>query len=81
MWWSHAAIFTLGFVYAASTFSKFSHIIISPLNSYFRPLRPRGALKPMGDLETLETFGAKDLPDLTWQQVLSFDACTRHGST
>ncbi|MDA1297846.1 MAG: (Fe-S)-binding protein [Chloroflexi bacterium] len=78
-WWSHAAIFTAGFVYTAVGFSKFSHIIISPLNSYFRPLRASGALRPMGDLETLETFGAKDLPDLTWQQVLSFDACTNCG--
>ncbi len=79
MWWSHAAIFTLGLVYAAASFTRFSHIVISPLNTYFRTLRPRGALKPMGDLETLETFGAKDLPDLTWQQVLSFDACTNCG--
>ena len=33
----------------------------------------------MGDFETLETFGAKDIPDLQWTQALSFDACTNCG--
>ena len=79
MWWSHAGLFTAAFVYAAVGFSKISHIIISPLNIYFRTLRPTGALKPMGNFGELDTFGAKDLPHLTWQQVLSFDACTNCG--
>ena len=79
LWWSHAAIFTGAFIYASIGFSKFSHIIISPLNAYFRTLRPFGALRPMADLETLETFGVRDLPDLNWQQLLSFDACTNCG--
>jgi Fe-S oxidoreductase/nitrate reductase gamma subunit len=78
-WWSHAAIFMGAILYAATSFSKLSHIIISPLNVYFRTLRPSGALRSMGDLESLESFGAKDLPDLTWQQLLSFDACTNCG--
>ena len=79
LWWTHAGIFALGLVYAAIGFSKLSHIIVSPLNIYFRPMRPRGALKPMGDFDTLETFGASDLKDLTWQQLLSYDACTNCG--
>ncbi|MEX2377586.1 MAG: (Fe-S)-binding protein, partial [Dehalococcoidia bacterium] len=79
MWWLHAAIFTAGFVYLAVGFNKLSHIIVSPLNSYFRTLRPRGALRPMGDFEKLETFGAKDLPDLGWNQVLAFESCTNCG--
>lgn len=78
-WWTHAAIFLAGLIYAAVGFSKLSHVVISPLNVYFRTLRPRGALRSMGDFEKLETFGAKDLPDLTWQQTLSFDACTNCG--
>ncbi len=79
LWWSHAAIFAVGLAYAAISFSKLSHIIVSSLNIYLRPLRPRGALKPMGDFETLESFGASDLKDLTWQQMLSYDACTNCG--
>jgi Fe-S oxidoreductase/nitrate reductase gamma subunit len=78
-WWSHAAIFMGAILYATISFSKLSHIIVSPLNIYFRPLRPRGALRSMGDLESLESFGAKDLSGFTWQQLLSFDACTNCG--
>ena len=79
LWWAHAGIFAVGLAYAALSFSKLSHIIVSPLNIYMRPMRPRGALKPMGDFETLESFGASDLKDLTWQQLLSYDACTNCG--
>ena len=79
LWWLHAGIFAAGFAYAAIGFSKLTHIIVSPLNIYMRTLRPRGALKPMGDFESLETFGANDLPNLTWQQLLSYDACTNCG--
>ena len=79
LWWIHAAIFAIGLAYAAISFSKLSHIVVSSLNIYLRPTRARGALKPMGDFETLESFGASDLKDLTWQQLLSYDACTNCG--
>ncbi len=79
LWWLHAGIFAAGFAYAAIGFGRLAHIIVSPLNMYLRPTRPRGALKPMGDFESLDTFGARDLPDLTWQQLLSYDACTNCG--
>ena len=79
LWWTHAAIFAIGLGYAALSFSKLSHIMVSSLNIYLRPMRPRGALKPMGDFETLESFGATDIKDLTWQQLLSYDACTNCG--
>ncbi len=79
LWWVHAAIFAIGLAYFAISFSKLSHIIVSTMNIYLRPLRPRGALKPMGDFETLESFGSSDLKDLTWQQLLSYDACTNCG--
>ncbi len=79
LWWLHAGIFAAGFAYAAIDFGKLTHIIVSPLNIYMRTLRPRGALKPMGDFEQIETFGANDLSDLTWQQLLSYDACTNCG--
>ena len=78
-WWLHAGIFAGAFVYAALRFSRLTHMIVSPMNWYYRSLQPRGGLKSMGDFETLETFGAKDLPDLTWTQLMSFDACTNCG--
>jgi Fe-S oxidoreductase/nitrate reductase gamma subunit len=78
-WWVHAGIFVSAIVYASVRFDGLTHMIVSPMNWYFRSLGPRGALKPMGDFETLETFGAKDLPDLQWTQMLSFDACTNCG--
>jgi nitrate reductase gamma subunit len=78
-WWTHAGIFVAAIVYASVRFDGLTHMIVSPMNWYFRSLGPRGALKPMGDFETLETFGTKDLPDLPWTQMLSFDACTNCG--
>ena len=79
MWWTHATIFTAGLVYIAVRNKHLSHIVVSPANIFLRPTKPRGALKPMGDFETLETFGAKDITDFTWWQNLNFDACTNCG--
>ncbi len=79
MWWIHAGIFVSAIIYTSTRFDRLAHMIVSPMHWYYRSLRPRGALKPMGDFETLETFGAKDIPDLQWTQMLSFDACTNCG--
>ncbi|MBI4338474.1 MAG: (Fe-S)-binding protein [Chloroflexi bacterium] len=78
-WWTHVATFAAVLVYLASRFSKISHIFLSPANIVLRSDRPLGALRPMGDLEKLERFGASDLPDFTWKQLLDFDACTNCG--
>ena len=78
-WWLHAGIFLIAIIYSASHFDRLTHILVSPMHWYYRNLGPRGALKPMGDFQQLETFGAKDIPDLAWTQLLSFDACTNCG--
>jgi len=78
-WWAHVAIATAGIVYAVVCFTKLSHVVLGPLNILFHPDRRCGVLRPMGDFEQLETFGAKDLPDLPWNQLLGFDACTNCG--
>ncbi len=78
-WWSHAAIVTAGFIYVSLGWSKLMHIVVSPLNSLLKSSRPRGALRPMGDFESLSSFGAKDLPDLQRNQLIGFDACTNCG--
>ena len=79
IYWLHVGIVATLFVYIAAHFSKISHVLLSPLNAFLRSDRPLGALRPMGDLETLERFGASDVPDFTWKQLLDFDACTNNG--
>ena len=79
MWWSHAAIVGFAFAYGAIRFNKLSHMIVAPINAFFLSDRPKGALRAMPNLETLERFGASDTTDLTWKQLLSYDSCTNCG--
>lgn len=81
-WWFHTllAMFWLGSI----PYSKFSHIITVPLNTFFQKLRPRGELKredldavmndPNIDFDTW-TIGLRKPDDFTWKQRLDFDAC------
>ncbi|MFP4641604.1 MAG: (Fe-S)-binding protein [Dehalococcoidia bacterium] len=79
LWWFHS-IFTFGVAaYILLSFTKLSHIFVGPLNAFFRSLRPKGALSPMPDLEELEAFGASNIEDLTWKDLMDLDACTRCG--
>ena len=78
LWWFHMALVLGATVYISLYFSKLSHILVSPLNIFFRSLRPKGALVPV-DLETAETFGVNKIEDFTWKQLLDLDACTRCG--
>lgn len=79
IWWIHALIFVGGIAYAAIDFGKLSHILVSPINIYLKPLRPRGTLPATGDLMEQERFGASDIVDWNRQQLLSYDACTNCG--
>ena len=79
LYWTHVFIYASGFVYIAVSFSKLTHILVSPVNAFLRSNRPLGALRPMGELESLERFGAADMTDLTGKQLLDFDACTNCG--
>jgi Fe-S oxidoreductase/nitrate reductase gamma subunit len=58
--------------------SRLQHIVISPVNIFFRSLRPKGALVPI-DLEKAESFGTSMVEQYTWKQLLDLDACTRCG--
>ena len=79
LWWFHFALVALAFLYVGARFSKLRHIVVSPLNVLLRPARAVGALQSMGDLETLQRFGARDVGDFTWKQLLDWDACTNCG--
>jgi Fe-S oxidoreductase len=51
---------------------------LTPLNIFFRPLGPKGALVPV-DLEKAESFGVSKIEGFTWKQLMDLDACTRCG--
>ncbi|HUV56406.1 MAG TPA: heterodisulfide reductase-related iron-sulfur binding cluster [Dehalococcoidales bacterium] len=78
IWWVHI-LTTLGaIVYVSLYFNRLWHIIISPLNVFFKSLEPKGALVPI-DLEAVETFGAGKIENFSWKQLMDLDACTRCG--
>ena len=55
--------------------SKHFHIIASPLNAFFRKLTPRGALRPIPDMEEAEVWGAKHPHEFTWKELVDGYAC------
>jgi len=66
----------LGYIWVIR--SRLQHVLLSPLNVFFRSLKPKGSLTPI-DLETTETFGVDSIENFTWKQLLDLDACTRCG--
>ena len=79
LWWSHMFISFGAMAYVFLSFSRLAHMVASPMNMFLRPLNGRGVLKPIEITETLETFGAAKIQDLTWKDLLDLDACTRCG--
>jgi Fe-S oxidoreductase/nitrate reductase gamma subunit len=78
VWWLHA-LMVFGFMaYFALNFNRLWHIVISPLNVFWRNLGPRGAMAPI-DLEKAESFGVSKIEDYSWKNLLDLDACTRCG--
>ncbi len=77
-WWFHVAL-VLGFLNYLP-YSKHLHVISSVPNVYFAKLGRRGTLKNL-DLqdETLPRYGAADVEDLTWKQLLDGYTCTECG--
>jgi Fe-S oxidoreductase len=70
------------FVYAllfAFPFSKIRHVLIAPINLYFRNLKPRGRLEPIKDFETAETFGVSQVEQYSWKQLLDMASCLECG--
>ena len=59
-------------------FSRLLHLFSSPLNIFFRNLRPKGALSKL-DLESSEIYGVGKIEEFDWKHLLELDACTRCG--
>jgi len=78
LWWFHAVLVNGTIIYVALSYSKLQHIVISPLNAFFRNLGPVGAPAPI-DMETAEVLGVGEIKDFTWKQLLDGDACTNCG--
>jgi len=77
-WWIHIGLVLAFLNYLP--FSKHLHILTSIPNVYFSNLKPRGALKPLNlEAENAEKFGASDVQDLTWKQLLDGYTCTECG--
>lgn len=78
LWWFHSALTVGVILYSGLAFSKLQHVIVSPLNIFFRSLGPVGAPAPI-DIEKAEILGVGEIKDFTWKQLLDLDACTNCG--
>jgi Fe-S oxidoreductase len=77
-WWVHIA-FVLAFLNYLP-YSKHLHVLTSVPNVYFGSINPKGRLKPVNlEAENVEKFGATDIEDLTWKQLLDGYTCTECG--
>ncbi len=78
LWWFHSVLVIGAIIYVSLAFNRLTHIIVSPVNVFFRSLEPKGALRTI-DLENTERFGASKIQDFTWKDLLDLDSCTRCG--
>ena len=76
-WWTHAFL-ALGFI-AYIPYSRLLHMITTPANHFMASLQPAGAIEPIRDFETAESFGVGKLTEFTNKQIFDADACTRCG--
>ena len=77
-WWIHILVVLAFLNYLP--YSKHLHVLTSLPNVYFSSLRPRGELSKLNlEDETAEKFGAEDVRDLTWKQLLDGYTCTDCG--
>jgi len=76
-WWVHVLL-VLGFM-VLLPYSKHLHLMLAPFNLYFRSLEPRGALRPILDMEEAETFGVSNIEEYTWKQLLDLYTCAECG--
>ena len=61
-------------------YSKHFHMVAAPVNVYLRNLEPRGKLPALNfEDENAESFGAGQVTDLTWHDLLDAYACVQCG--
>ncbi|MFZ9858878.1 MAG: (Fe-S)-binding protein [Roseiflexaceae bacterium] len=82
LWITHTVV-SMAFL-AAIPYTGLRHLVYTPLNSFFKRTRPRGALAPIADFDAeIEKdepqLGVTTINDLTWKQRLDLDACMSCG--
>jgi len=76
--WAHILV-VLGFLNYLP-YSKHLHVLTSVPNVYLGSLKPKGAIKPINLAdESLTKYGATDIDDLSWKQLLDGYTCTECG--
>src|SRR5215207_2690291 len=80
-WWSHALLVLVFLNYLP--YSKHLHVITSLPNTFFSNTSGPGqvgVMRPMDlEAEGIEQFGAADVQDLTWKNLLDGYSCTECG--
>ncbi len=79
-WWAHNIV-VLGFLNYLP-YSKHFHVISSIPNTFLSnyKLESKNILKPINfEDESIQQYGAKDIEDLTWKQILNGYTCTECG--
>jgi Fe-S oxidoreductase len=79
LWWIHIVLLLSFLVYIPV--SKHMHLIMCPVNEWFRNLKPRGAQIVALDLENedVEEFGVSKVEGFTTKQLLDAYACAQCG--
>lgn len=79
-WWAHNIV-VLGFLNYLP-YSKHFHVLSSVPNTFLSnfKIEKKNVLKPVNfEDESIEQYGAKDIEDLTWKQLLDGYTCTECG--
>ena len=75
--WTAHVLFLFTFL-AYVLYTKHSHILFAPFNSFWVRLEPNGRIRPL-DLERTEVFGVQRVEQLSTRQLLDGFACTECG--
>jgi Fe-S oxidoreductase len=75
----HAITASILLAYVIISHSPLQHLFLSPINIFFRSLKPKSVLHPLPDIEEVETFGVREISEFTWKQLLDLEACTACG--
>ncbi|HVE79368.1 MAG TPA: (Fe-S)-binding protein [Gemmatimonadaceae bacterium] len=80
-WWAHALLILVFLNYLP--YSKHLHVVSSLINVYFSNTSgpgQKGVMRPMDlEAEGVETFGAADVDQLSWKNLLDGYSCTECG--
>lgn len=82
LWFAHTLV-SFAFI-AAIPYTGLRHLVYTPLNTFFKRTRAKGALAPIPDFDAeIEKdepqLGVATINDLTWKQRLDLDACLACG--